>query len=245
MRAIPVVTIIAICLSACASKSKLTGDPLITVLDIGNNDRLELGRQLRVVNNMSPKVIGLDFHLVPDSLDKDSILVKEFARAHNLVQVCALHEWDYYEEEWDSLEISNRKFRPAIFGFGNFNMEDHWIFDEHQPLVELFEDTLVFTFSYQVAQHSFGVRSRYRQPEPGEEYTVNVADHRTSYRIISLKNFNEGKYSREDFNNKIVLLGYTGLDEDGFYVNSRARENEISGVELHAIMVSNIIDRQR
>lgn len=66
-------------------------ESIITIVDIGYNDRIELGRQLRIINEFSPKVVALDFHLVRDSLDKDTILVKELSKIKNSVQAVALY----------------------------------------------------------------------------------------------------------------------------------------------------------
>ena len=49
-------------------------ESIITIVDIGQNDRIELGKQLRVINKYLPKIVALDFLLVNDRLGIDSIL---------------------------------------------------------------------------------------------------------------------------------------------------------------------------
>src|SRR5258705_9985082 len=98
-------------------------EPIITIVDIGLNNRIELGKELRIINTFSPKIIALDFYLVPDSLDRDSILVQELNKAKKIVQVVGLHNQVESSNEWDGLEISNSKFKVTHTGFANLTTQ--------------------------------------------------------------------------------------------------------------------------
>jgi CHASE2 domain-containing sensor protein len=68
-------------------------DSLITIVDVGHLDRVGIAKQLSIVNKYSPKVIGFDFLLTTDSLDKDISISKEIDMTKNLVQASKLHDF--------------------------------------------------------------------------------------------------------------------------------------------------------
>lgn len=68
----------------CSRKEK---EPVsITIVDIGYIDRAQITKELSIVNKYNPRVIGLDFLLTIDSLEKDVALAEELSRTKNLVQ---------------------------------------------------------------------------------------------------------------------------------------------------------------
>src|SRR5688572_33487782 len=92
-------------------------DPTITIVDIGYNDRIELGKQLRIIKQYAPKIVAFDFYLFADSLNKDSILVKELKTLKNGVQIVGLYDLYEPDDIWDDLKVSHPKFRIANYGF--------------------------------------------------------------------------------------------------------------------------------
>src|SRR5688572_1099826 len=82
---------------------------VITVVGIGDT-RIEIAKQVGIINRFAPKVVGLDFFLGPDSLDVDTLLVQELAKLPNTVQVVGLRGHLEFLQMWDSLETSHPKF---------------------------------------------------------------------------------------------------------------------------------------
>src|SRR5262245_566814 len=119
MKKILLVVITGFTAIACVEEKR--HPPVITIVDIGHDNRLKLGQELRVIRKYSHRVVALDFYLTPDSLDIDTILVKELGKLENTVQVLGLHDFVGYDDEWDSLEVSHAKFPIADHGFSNLS----------------------------------------------------------------------------------------------------------------------------
>jgi CHASE2 domain-containing sensor protein len=210
---------------------------LITVVDIGHVDRLELGRMLRVIKSHSPKIIGLDFFLVPDSLDKDSILVKELHSASNVVQVVGLHSSTEIYNDWDSLEVSHQKFNVSEHGFDGLTADDS-VFIPEQPLAQLYNGETINAFSYVVAKKSFRVKDQYKKVNYEEvDLPLDLEGH---YRLIRHDELLSKTFSKADLEGKIVLMGYMGDDGDFYYVD-KSHTRKINGMEIHAAIINELI----
>jgi len=214
-------------------------DPVITIVNIGNSNRLEIGRQLAIIKKYSPKIIALDFYLVPDSLDKDTILVRELETIENTVQIVGLH--DLYEPDyiWDSLEVSHPKFRIANHGFVNFATEDSVLLKE-LPMTQSFNSKQIYCFGYVVAQNSFGVKNKFKGT--GEkELKLNLDGLGKNYKLITTDELFSGKFKAQDLKDKIVIMGYLGEKEDYYYLDEE-KTKRINGVEVHAAIVDELVN---
>lgn len=219
----------------CVNKS----DPIITIVNIGHSNRVELGKQLGIIKKYSPKIIALDFYLVPDSLDKDAILVKELETIKNTVQIVGLH--DLYEPDyiWDSLEVSHPKFKIANHGFANFTTEDSILINE-LPMTQSFKSRQIYCFSYVVAQNSFGVKDKFKNTGD-RELKLNLDRLGKNYKLISAYELSSGKFKKQDLKDKIVIMGYVGEKEDYFYLD-KGKTKKINGVEVHAAIIEELIN---
>ena len=216
-------------------------ESVITIVDIGRNNRLEIGKQLRIINQFSPKIVALDFFLVPDSLSQDTILVKELNRITNSVQVVALHDFNEPLDCWDSLEISHSKFTISNYGFANITTtEEDTTFVRELPLKQCFNGKWVYSFSYVVAENSFGVKTKYRNSgTTGIKFDLsNIGNY---FNIISREDLDNGEFNKSDFDGKIVILGYIGNDDDHFKVDGLGQMS-INGVIIQAAIINEIID---
>ena len=225
---------VALGLMQCRQQPKY----LITIVDIGNLTRPELGRQLDLIRKFNPKIIGLDFHLGPDSLWKDSTIVHALAKVHNSVQVVTLHNYIDTFNAWDSLEQSNQKFKVDDHGFANLIDEDS-VFIPELPMRQLYRDQPVYAFSYVIAKNSFGVKPRFSD---SLDYYLRFRTDSLgfNYNLITEKEYRAGDYSEDDFSNKIVLMGYMGEDEDFHYVDVD-KKRKVKGVEIHAALIGQMI----
>jgi CHASE2 domain-containing sensor protein len=210
--------------------------PAITIVDTGETNRIKLGQQLRIINKFSPRVIGVDFFLVPDSAGVDSILVKEFAIAKNTVFAVALHDPLDETAMWNSLEASNSKFRAKARGFVNFTKEDS-VIQLKLPMLQFYRGKHIYAFSYKVAERSFGVKEKYRHNEV-EEFSLPVTNFK-NYTLITSEQLFSGKFDPKDLTDKIVLMGYIGKKEDLLRVESSP--DKVNGVEIHAAIINELI----
>lgn len=242
MRPPVIVLIIVGVVIGCSSPSATTPkDHIVTIVDIGNCDRLELGRMIRTVKKHSPRVVGLDFFVVPDSADNESILVKELYEVKNVVMIAGLHNstgGDDYND-FDSLELSHPKFGVDLYGFGGLTSEDSVVQLEH-PMIQLCKGQDVFSFAFVVAATAGDVRYRFLRHTYDEfDFDLEFGNH---YNLIREQDLRSGNFSKDAIEGKIVLFGYMKDDADFFYL-SNAKRKKIQGVEIHAAIINELIDR--
>jgi CHASE2 domain-containing sensor protein len=232
------VNILAIGLLALLSCKK--EETFVTIVDIGRNDRIKLGEQLKIIGKFSPRIVGLDFYLVPDSLDRDTIIVNGLKKLSNSVQVVGLYNFHETLNVWDSLKVSHSKFKVGNHGFSNLSAEDDSVIVRRLPLRQSFLDKEYYSFGYIVAKNSFGVKPKYRDIGD-EELDFNLNNFEENYKLISSEDLILGKFRKEDLLGKIVLMGYIGEKEDFFYMDYK-RNRKINGVEIHAAVIKELLD---
>ena len=215
--------------------------PSITIVDIGKNNRIELGRQLRIINKYSPKLIVLDFFLDNDSLSVDSILVKELAKSAPTVQATAVHNFDEQLNSWDSLEVSHSKFKVTYKGYSNITVDDS-IFIPRLPMRQLFRDDTVLSLSYLAAKNTYGVKKKYAESGT-KDVPLLVERYRRRIKIIARESLSAGKFKEMDIRGKIVVMGYVGKLEDNFYLD-KERSRRISGAEIQACIIQQVMDAE-
>jgi CHASE2 domain-containing sensor protein len=230
----PLILIILFMYGGCHSPK----ESIITIINIGHTDRPQLGKQLWIIKKYSPRIIAFDFHLVPDSLDRDTILVNELKTARNTVQIVSLHELNEPDHIWDSLEVSHLKFRIAHHGFSNLAVMDSVLIRE-LPMKQTFGSKPIHSFSYVIAENCFGVRDKFKD-KGEEEIEFDLDELGANYKLINAVDLLSGNFKEQDLMNKIVMLGYIGHEEDYFYLD-RARTRKVNGVEVHAAIVDELI----
>lgn len=234
MRVFAIILIITI--TSCSNK--LTTEPVITIVNIGYSNRLDLGTMIGILKKSSPKIIGLDFHLVPDSLGNDTNLVNELASTNNIVQIVALHSSSNLYNDWDSLESSHPKFHVTKHGFANITTEDSVSIPE-LPLSQEYDSKPVFAFSYVVAKNSFGVRDKYKNPNY-DEVTFRLEHLGKNYNLIQNFELLNVDFNDEFIDGKIVLMGFIG-EKDAFY-QDESKTQKVSGTEIHAAYIEELLD---
>jgi CHASE2 domain-containing sensor protein len=181
--------------------------------------------------------VALDFMLTTDSLSKDELLATELSRVRNLVRATILHKYDKSANRWDSLETFHAKFGQGKVGFSNITISDDSVFVPELPMRQFALGKTITSLSYSIADNSFGVKPQYKT-DPGKFFYFSI---NKSFKIISANNLLSEKFDANDLNGKIVILGHAGPGEDNFYLN-RQRTRTISGVEIHANIVGQIIN---
>lgn len=210
----------------------------ITIVDIGNASRTQLGREVAMLSKHHPRILGLDFFLVPDSLSGDTAMVNALHRAHNTVQVVGLHTYYDMFQAWDSLEVSHPKFIVNGFGFANLPSADSVLIPE-SPMSQRWHDSTIHSFGYAVALASSGATSNHRH-ETDSSIRLDARDLGKNYNLITLDQVLAGTFNPDLVKDKIVLMGYMGDDDDYFYVDS-LRQTKVNGVEVHAAVISRLL----
>jgi CHASE2 domain-containing sensor protein len=228
---------------------------IITIVDIGHLDRTGIAKELSLINRYSPKVIGLNFLLTTDSLEKDNSLSEELFRAKNIVvQASVLHDLNEDEvlqraslfkhssrnvDTWDSLEIYHSKFRFGEHGFVNYTTTDDSVLVLELSMREYYREDPEFAFCYVVANRydNRAIDLKYKY-EDGY-FNFNRGNFRRHFKVITVNEMLSGSIDANDIDGKIVLMGYLGdfryLDDERF--------EKISGTELQACFIHAIMTK--
>lgn len=210
----------------------------VTIVAIGHSSRTQLGQQIQVLSKYEPRILGLDFFLVPDSLNGDTAIVNALNRITNTIQVVGLHT--YYEmfQAWDSLEISHPKFLVGGIGYANLSSVDSVILSEN-PMSQRWHDSTIHSFGYAVALASEGISNSHRH-ESDSSIKLDMRTLRQNYNLIMPEQVLSGTFNPDLVKGKIVLMGYLGDDDDYFYLDS-LRHSKINGVEVHAALINKLL----
>ncbi len=217
-------------------------ESIITIVDIGKSDRQGIAQILVATNKHSPKVVGLDFLLSTDSLDKDQQLVRILSEMKNVVEAAALHKNDSsMPDTWNSLERYHEKFRFGEYAFSNITITEDSVIVDELPMRQFYKNEPVYAFCYMVARmyDEKQIGRRYNNFEDDITFPRGTIDRH--FKIIRAGDLLAGDFDPKDIDGKIVLMGYVGRDEDSLYLN-RWKTKKISGVEIHASFVRAILD---
>ena len=217
-------------------------DAIITIVDIAKLDRNGVAKELSIINKYSPKVIGLDFLLTTDSLQKDVLLAKELSKTKHLVAATMLHNNDEkMTNRWDSLEQYHPKFRFGTSGFSNITTTDDTVIVNELPMRQYFKNDRIYAFSYMVAKmyDEERIKSKYKNDDRDFLFAEGTLGRR--FKVISVKELLSGNFDKNDLKGKIVLLGHVSDSEDSFYLDE-TKTKKISGVELHASFIREILE---
>lgn len=256
--------------------SKLRTDPDahlnddIVIVNIGNLNREGIAKQLEIIQENNPRVIGIDaFFRKQNDPVQDSLLAAAMSNVDNLVLVTKLNNYNDQLGVFDTLETSNPIFLDnAVVGFANlitpakeqdnfkvcrsFSPEE-WTRDGKQ---ELFAIKLAELYAPEAVEQ-FNKRQRavelinyggniVRANSKNSEFT-------NKFMVLDWMDIFEGNFVPEVFKDKIVILGYLGADlqdtswEDKLYtpLNTEyaGRTNpDMYGVVVHANILSMILN---
>jgi CHASE2 domain-containing sensor protein len=222
----------------CTEKESVT----ITIVDIGHLDRVGIAKELRIINKYSPRVIGLDFLLTYDSLEKDNQLVDAISKANNLVITTMLHNNDPNDiTKWDSLEQYHEKFKFNAHGFSNLTITDDSVIVHELPMRQYYRDEIEFAFSYMVANKydSDKINSKYKNED--KDFSFDKGSFGHYFKVVSIKDLMMENFDKSDITDKIVLMGHISNTENSFYMDDK-RTKKISGTEIQASVIREIMD---
>jgi CHASE2 domain-containing sensor protein len=212
----------------------------IVIVDIEHLDRTGIAKEIKVIRQCNPKVIGLNFLLTTDSLSKDVALTQEITHAKNIVQGVKLHNNSATDiSVWDSLEHYHPKFGKASFGFVNLSITDDSVLIPEMPMKQYHNGDAIPAFCYTVADlyNANEIKPIFRNSDQDLPFPLPFFFRR--FKIISAQNLLSGNFNKRDLAGKIVLMGYMGNDEDHFYLD-KARTKPIHGTEIQACLIAAI-----
>jgi CHASE2 domain-containing sensor protein len=256
--------------------SKLRKDPdahqndNIVIVNIGNLNREGIAKQLEIIEEYNPKVIGIDafFRELEDPW-QDSLLAVSLGQIDNLVLVTKLNQYNPGLGSFDTLETSNPLFLDnAHLGFANLitpaKDQDNfkvcrsfssleWNAEGEQQLfalklAELFNPASAYRFNQRqntVELINYG-GNIVKANSKNSEFT-------NKFMVLDWMDIFEENFVSDVFEGKIVILGYLGEDlsdtswEDKLYtpLNTKyaGRTNpDMYGVVVHANILSMILN---
>jgi len=256
--------------------SKLRKDPDahlnddIVIVNIGDLNREGIAKQLDIIEEHNPAVIGIDafFRKLNDPW-QDSILATSMNQVENLVLVTKLNQYNSDRGVFDTLETSNPLFlKNATLGFANLitpaKEQDNFKVCRSFSPVEWTREGKQELFAMKLAEvYNPEAVTNFRQRQRAVEfinYGGNIiransknSEFTNKFMVMDWMDIFEGNFVPEVFENKIVILGYLGQDlhdtswEDKLYTPLNAeyagRTNpDMYGVVVHANILSMILN---
>lgn len=240
------------------------GDNRITLVNIGGS-RAEIAKQIEIINQYHPKVIGIDaFFRAPKDRESDSALVQAFSKVKNLVLVCELID-DPDKNVVAGIKLSHPMFmKYAHAGFADMISEGMNKFRTSRDCVpkDAYADSIVYSFPTQLAAlYDKNAVSKYLERKKDTEIinfqgNVNASgaqNAKITFSAIEVNQVLNGEFDGEEvFKDKIVIMGFMGdenseneyldrfftpLNDD--YVGKALPD--MYGVVVHANIVSMIL----
>lgn len=228
-------------------------DTNIVLVNLGNLSRKEIAEQIKLINEYKPRVIGIDaiFEEAKDSVG-DSILADAFSSTRNLVLVSKLTGYNDDDELFDSIKYSVPKFdHHSSNGFANLPNDDevnYRTIREFRPYANV-KNKKVKAFASKITQLGDSDAYSKLNERNNETERINfVGNYDKFYFIDAVQLFDE-KYNLNFMKDKIVLLGFMGLDlntktlEDIYFTPMNKRYAgksfpDMYGVVIHANIIS-------
>ncbi len=242
-------------------------DRNVVMVNIGDLSRREIARELLIINQFEPAVIGIDSyfrHLKQDSLG-DLLLNRALTNIKNLVMVSEL-QYNFKTDAYDSIQYSNPLFNVGHTGFANLETN---ALTQHQfkvcrsfPPRKKIRGRDELAFSVKVAELYDAEKAKSFLDRDNQfeiiNYRGNVMDFGQSkfggrFTALDVTDVFQRKFTPELIKGKIVLFGYMGQDfndrswEDKFYtplnIKYAGRSNpDMFGVVVHANIISMILN---
>jgi len=256
--------------------SKLRKDPDahlnddIVIVNIGNLNREGIARQLEIIQEHQPRVIGIDvFFRKLENPWQDSVLAVSMEKVKNLVLVTKLNHYNHNRGIFDTLETSNTLFiGNAQMGFANLitpaKEQDNFKVCRSFSPVEWTADGRQELFALKLARiYDPDAANRFLERQNVVElinYGGNIvgsnsknSEFTNKFMVLDWMDVIEGNFVPEVFKNKIVIMGYLGEDlndtswEDKLYTplnqEYAGRTNpDMYGVVVHANILSMILN---
>ncbi len=242
-------------------------DERLLIINSGKTDRKKIAEVIEIANRNKAKVIGID--LVFDSLHfnhKDTLLSNTLKKYDNIVL-----GYYFVDEQKDHFLVKSDTFfsNEKAEGYVNLASNDGFTVRAFEPFHEINERKEP-SFSVKLASfmdssiiadeqtHQEMEWINFRRVQPGiqnRRFPIN-SNGISQYTMLDINSIlSDSAYSMNNiFNNKIVLIGFCGEDEEAFSMKDRyfTPLNEqytgrslpdMHGVVVHANILSMLLDR--
>jgi CHASE2 domain-containing sensor protein len=240
---------------------KTTVDTNIVIVNIGENSREDIAKQIEIIDKFQPKVIGLDVVFEERKNPLSDIVLREaISNAHNIVLANYLnypesdHGNNNHHDSEAELVGSHEFFSQDVrSGYVNFVAEsDQSTIRKYAPFVELHEHEYLSFTSHLIKDYNQKAFEKLSKRH-NEVEIINYKRKNNKYIILDVDEIKEENANLNILKDKIVLLGYLGPDlhtnviEDNHYTPLNPKYNgkslpDMYGVVIHANILSMILE---
>jgi len=245
-------------LCACSSQTinNRVSDTIV-IVNAGVGSRVRMAKDIAYINSLEPKVLAIDFQFSErQSYYGDSLLIAALLQCKNLVISVVIKDYPDESKGYSELIGTLPEFREkAKLGFVNLLTEN----DQFQTLkrFSLYEEVagkVIYPLGVQTAMAFDSLKTMsFLNGKPKIMNVVYKGDEKV-FRTVSYENLVQRKVSPEEVKDKIIMLGFIGLeghagsyDEDKFFspLNDKKKpyKPDMYGVVYHANIVAQVLER--
>ena len=191
-------------------------DTNIVLVNIGNLSRYDIAHQINIINSYSPKVIAVDAFFASEKDPKtDAFLADAFSRCSNLVFVSRLDNYNHEKDDFDTLVTSIDLFNQyAENGFANLPTNEKASFKTVREvrIKATVDSQLVPLFAAKVVEKFDSSAFAYYKNRKEITEQINYVGNFNKFYFLDHHQVLSGGEDLSFLKNKIVLLGFMGLD---------------------------------
>ncbi len=233
-------------------------DTNIVLVNIGHLSRSEIGKQIEILNQYKPKVIGIDaFFRSKKDFSEDIPLIMSLSQVENLVLVSDLEKPTRDFTCFDSLSTSHPQFNQfAANGFADVITDDESFRTIRQFSPQFcFQDSSLLSFPVKLAQIFDSAAVEKLLTRGNERESINWRGNFTKFYSIDYPELLNEDMDYSFIKDKIVIMGFMGERvigepslEDTFFTPMNPQSAgraypDMYGVTVHANTVSMILNQ--
>jgi len=200
-----IVVLFLFALCGCNSRENGASEK-ITFINIQNASRKEIAKAILALASHKPKIIGINaIFSGRNEATEDSALYKAIKAANNVILISN-------QGRGGNIVNSDSLFTSACLGQGllDYGLDEYGRVNRYRPYVA-YQNTILWSFPVSVVSYS--------DLEKGEELMQNIVPNRY-YKLKKVANPSESisidsiaYFPDDNFNNRIILMGYLGPDK--------------------------------
>lgn len=227
-------------------------DTNIVLVNIGNLDRNGIGREIRIIKNYKPKIIGLDvFFWKEKGAAQDTLLSDALSEYSNFVLVSKLDRYNSSLDIYDTLLHSAPIFsRNKATGYANYPEDDKGSFRtirNFSPKAS-YKNSTEYAFPVKIVNMIDSNKVKSLLSRNNEREIINYRGNFNKFYFLDTYDILDETARLNLLKDKIVLLGYMGVNlnittlEDIFFTPMNERYAGRAFPDMYGIVINaNII----
>lgn len=224
-----------------------SADTNIVLINVGNNSRQKLARQIDSINKYKPLLIAVDVFF-PDNKDRlsDSLLSLSFSKVENLVLVSRMADYEHRSEEILSIQPFSKY---ASHGVGSVPLDDDLVVREFTPVFRK-KNLVAESFVTEIVKIADTAAYSELLSRANEKEIIDFRGNIGKFYAVDDTDAVSPAMDLSFIRNKIVIFGFfdwSGKQQNDMYktpLNSKlfgAGMPDMYGVVIHANILSQIL----